>query len=128
VRKSLYFELKPVIVLLASGMPSSQEHRLLPHTAHYLLQALNALLSYDPSTVIRLVAALCRAGASLNYHFEGMAITEIVRFAQKVLADHKDVLKQTDAALYMGEVLDIFVRAGWPDALQLTFKLDEAVR
>ncbi len=36
--------------------------------------------------------------------------------------------KDPSIATALGEILDLFVRAGWPDALRLTFKLDQAMR
>jgi hypothetical protein len=57
-----------------------------------------------------------------------LAIDEVVKLVEHSLAGHKDELKDSSVATALGEILDIFVKAGWPEALQLTFKLDQAVR
>lgn len=126
-REQIYYELKPVITLLARG-PSKSPHRLLPHTAHYLLETLNGVLKYDPADVIKLGADICRAGSQFNYQFDQMAISEIVKLVEKMLADHMPLLRERDVADSVGSILDIFVRAGWPEAMQLTFRLDQVIR
>jgi hypothetical protein len=127
-RRTLYFELKPLIAFLAEGTATSVEHHLLPRTAHYLLQCLNGVLRYDPESIIKFASRVCKAASALSYQFDSMAISEVVKLVEQSLADHKQVLKDSSVAEALGEILDIFVRAGWPDALQLTFKLDQAVR
>lgn len=126
-RRSLYFELKPIVSALAEGSPTS-EHHLLPRTAHYVLQTLNGVVGYDPAAIIKLAAQVCNAASAFSYQFDAMAIREVVQLVDRSLADHKDTLKDPSVAGALGEILDIFVRAGWPDALQLTFKLDQAIR
>ncbi len=126
-RRGLYFELKPLIAALSRGHESS-EHHLLPRTAHYVLQTLNGVLPYDPGEVIKFASHACKAASALSYQFDSLAISEVVKLVEHSLADHKEELKDASVATALGEILDIFVRAGWPEALQLTFKLDQAVR
>ena len=64
----------------------------------------------------------------MSYQFDSLAVAEMVKLVGKVLADYKDILRDRDVANALGTILDIFVRAGWPQALQLTFSLDRAVR
>jgi hypothetical protein len=52
----------------------------------------------------------------------------VAKLVERVLADHKDVLRNPAAASAIGEMLDTFVTAGWPAAMTLTLRLDEAVR
>jgi hypothetical protein len=127
-RRDLYFELKPVIALLSLRPAIPGDHYLAPNAAHNLMQTLNAVFAYDPATVINYGAAVCRASARLNYHFDPSAIGEMVKLVEHVLADHRDLLQDTAVADAVGDMLDIFVRAGWPQAVQLTFKLDQAIR
>ena len=127
-QRDLYFELKPLITLVVHGDPKYHMHHLLPHTAHYLLELMNGVLQYDPAAVIVLAAQVAKAAAALDYHFDSLAIKEVVELVEQSLADHKELLKDPSVATALGEILDIFVRAGWPEALQLTFRLDQAVR
>jgi hypothetical protein len=127
VRAALYRELKPLLALLARG-PHESAHRLLPHAAHYLLETLNSVLKFDPADVIKLAAEICSAGSQFNYEFDQMAVGEIVKLVDRMLADYKSVLQEREVADSVGSILDIFVKAGWPEAMQLTFRLDQAVR
>lgn len=123
-----YFDIKPLLELLILRPPSVREHLLLPQTAHYLMQALNVVLPFDPVPVIAYAAAVCRASTKFSYQYDPLAIDEMTKLVERVLADHKDVLRNPEAANAIGEMLDTFVTAGWPAAMTLTFRLDEAIR
>jgi hypothetical protein len=92
------------------------------------METLNGVLKYDPSSVILFAAGVCRAASGLSYQFDAMAIAEMVSLVERVLADHKEVLRDNAVAKALGEMLDIFVKVGWPQAMRLTFRLDEAIR
>lgn len=128
IGRELYFELKPVLELLASPPVQPNMPYLLPETAHHLMEAFNSVLDYDPHTILKYAASVCKAGTAPGYAFDPMAMTESVKFAERVLADHRDTLGRTETATALGDVLDSFVKAGWPEAVRLAFKLDEAVR
>jgi hypothetical protein len=127
-RKALYFELKPVLEFLTVRRSLKGQHYLAPHTAHQLMQTLNVCLSFDPAPVIQFAAAVCRAASVMSYHFDSDSIQEIVKLVEHVLADHRDVLREPPIAKDLGEMLDLFVSASWPQAMSLTFRLDEAIR
>jgi hypothetical protein len=123
-----YFDIKPLLELLATSPLSTKEHLLLPQTAHYLMQTFNQVLQYDPVAVITYSAAVCRAATQFSYQYDPMAIDEMTKLVERVLADHKAVLRNPVAASAIGELLDTFVTASWPAAMTLTFRLDEAIR
>jgi hypothetical protein len=127
-RKDLYFELKPILGLLTLRAEIPGRHYLAPRTAHNLMETFNGVLSFDPAAVITYASAVCRASSALSYQFDPMAIGEMVNLVERVLADFKEVLRDTSIANALGDMLDIFVRAGWPQAMQLTFKLDNVIR
>lgn len=104
------------------------ENRPMVAWAHHLMETLNAVLDFDPAAVVEYAAAVCQAASGAGYHFDQMAISETVKLAQRVLADHKDILRARETATALGEVLDTFVKAGWPEAVRLAFTVDEAVR
>lgn len=127
-QKELYFEAKPVLSRIALKPDALQSHALPAHTAHYLMQLFSAVLRYDPSDVIVYAAGASVAGARLSYQFDSMAVGDLTRFVEQVFADHREVLRNDAAAAAIGELLDLFVAAGWPEAMQLTFRLDEIIR
>ena len=127
-RRVRYFELKPILELLTTRRNVPGPHYLAPHSAHYLMETMNFILPFDPESVVEYAAAICTAASAMSYQFDSMAISEAVKLVERVLADHKDVLRDNGAANALGTILDIFVRAGWPQALQLTFTLDQAIR
>lgn len=127
-RRHLYFAVKSVIELLTVRSTALGNHYLAPQTAHNLMVTLNGVLAYDPGPVITYAAAVCRASSPLKYQFDPMAIPVLVQFVERVLADHKDALRDTATVTALGEMLDTFAKASWPEAVQLTFRLDQALR
>jgi hypothetical protein len=91
------------------------------------MESFNKLLSYDPAHVLKLTARLI-TGRTFGYQFDSFAIGEFVKFSEKFLADHKELLRESTNALYFAEILDVFVSAGWPDATQIVTRLDAAIR
>ena len=56
-----------------------------------------------------------------------------MKFIQRALADHRDIFKsdagkESECFTALLEVLDLFVEAGWPEARQLTHRLEEIYR
>jgi limonene-1,2-epoxide hydrolase len=127
-RRSMYVQVKPLLALLSTRLDVPGDHYLAPDTAHHLMETFNSVLSFDPEDVVTYAAAVCRASAKLSYQYDALAVGEMVKLVERMLADHKEVLRRPEAARAIGEMLDIFVRAGWPQAIQLTFKLDRAIR
>jgi len=57
-----------------------------------------------------------------------MAVDVIVRIVERYLADHRDVFADPKRLSDLMDCLDAFVRAGWPAAQALTFRLAEIWR
>jgi hypothetical protein len=64
----------------------------------------------------------------MGYQSDQMAIAEVVRFAEIIMADHKEILKDPANAANFAFILDQFVEFGWPQAPQVLMELDAAVR
>ena len=125
-RVNLYTELKPLLQQLLQPEVNAEPVPLTPGTAYYLLQLMTGILDLDPVGTLAFAAATCVGGSYLNFQLDSMAKDEAVKLVDHALADHKDTLKQS--AESVGTLLDLFVRAGWSEALALTFRLDEAFR
>jgi hypothetical protein len=106
---------------------SEYRHPIGPSTAHNLMESFNKLLPYDPGQVLKLTARLI-TGRTFGYQFDSFAIGEFVKFSERLLADHKELLRESTNALYFAEILDVFVNAGWTDATQIVTRLDAAIR
>jgi hypothetical protein len=104
-----------------------------PHTAYHVVQTLHHLLPYSPEEVFLLAAESIRTSSTAGFQFESLAVPEVVKIVQRVLADHRDILQthngsEPPALTALLEVLDIFVEAGWPEARGLTHRLEEIYR
>jgi hypothetical protein len=98
-----------------------------PSTAHHLMESFNRLLPFDPQRILRLVWYLI-TGRTFGYQFDQMAIHEFAVFAERILADYKELLREQRSAVQFAEILDVFANAGWPEATRLVLRMDAAVR
>jgi hypothetical protein len=120
-------ELDPIWRLLLG--PTGPQHKgLLPaSTTHHLVELFRTTVCYDPARVLQLTADLFK-GFNMGYQSDQKAIGEVVRFAEIIMADHKEILKDPTNAANLAFILDQFVEFGWPQATQVLMKLDTAVR
>jgi hypothetical protein len=125
-REGLYRDIKPLfgkVILISTDM--LQGGLIIGHTAHYFMQTLNACLEYDPKDILAMVTKITELSRSTGYTFDSMAIREVVSLTEKLLADHRDLLTQSDSFDQLIFLLDTYMQSGWNDALELLWKLDE---
>jgi len=96
---------------------------------HAVLETLEALVAADPTRIFRQVRALVEAGRMGGYLGESSALRLVVRIIERYLADYR-YLFQTDVALRQDliDILNLFIEAGWPEALRFAARLDEIFR
>jgi hypothetical protein len=100
-----------------------------PSIIHHLVGTLEFFMDVDPRNVLIRIVTIVKAGKSGGYQYESLAADLIVRFANRVFADFRSMFQDhQDVRKAMVELLDIFVEAGWPQAIQLTYRLDEIFR
>lgn len=104
-----------------------------PHTAYQLIQTLQHQLDCAPEQSFLLAAKSIRNSAKAGFQFESLAVGEVVKLIQRVLADYPDLFKpqqgrDSECLSALLEVLDLFVEAGWAEARQLTHRLEEIYR
>ena len=126
-RKKLFRELEPIWKLLLGPIGPQHKGLLAAQTTQHLMELFRTTVSYDPAYVLQLAADLFK-GFNMGYQSDPMSIGEIVKFAEIILADHKEILKEPTNAANLASILDQFVEFGWPQAMQLLMKLDSAVR
>jgi hypothetical protein len=104
-----------------------------PHTAYQLVQALQHVLPCAPRDVFLLAAKSIRSSAAGGFHYDHLAVGEVVKLIQRALADHRDLFRsgtdqESECLSALLQVLDLFVEAGWAEARQLTHRLEEIYR
>jgi hypothetical protein len=100
-----------------------------PHTAHAVIETLAFFVPLDPMGVLRLIAQSIKASADHNYQYEPLAEDLVVKTVERYLAEFRPLLREDpEGNVALMEILDIFVRVGWPRALQLTYRLSDIYR
>jgi hypothetical protein len=104
-----------------------------PHTAYHLIQTFEYLLPFAPREIFLLAAQSIRSASTAGFQNESLAAGEVVKLVQRTLADHRDIFhsvggQESECLAALLEVLDVFVEAGWPQARQLTHRLEEIYR
>jgi hypothetical protein len=126
-RSMLFDEVLPLYSSLCEQNRPKQRRPIAATTTHHIVQTFSVVVSYHPEVVLDLTASLL-TGMTLGYEFDSMAIGEVVKLTEVVLADHKDILSKAPNAANLGTILDVFLSAGWPEATRLVMRLENAVR
>ncbi len=123
-----YRKTRPILdAIVAFGRPSDGGG-LLPSTAHRFMGFLNLVLPYDPVGVLGLAAAVTVAAVPGRYHLDALAVEDVVRLVDTVLADFRGDVASGAGLEHLLTLLDVFADAGWTEALQLVWRLDEVYR
>src|SRR5439155_26975032 len=100
-----------------------------PHTAQPMVQTLYHLLPCSPREVFLLATRSIRSSATAGFHYESLAVGDVVKLIQRALADHREIFQNdSDCLAALLETLDFFLEAGWSEARQLTHRLEEIYR
>jgi hypothetical protein len=92
------------------------------------MQLLNGMLKYDPQLILRLAADVIESSKRYDYNLDRLAMQEVVKLVESLLADYREDIQDDRSVTHLLNVLDAFVQAGWPDALNLVWRLDEVYR
>ena len=96
---------------------------------HNVLEILANYVAIDPRWVFVAAVRAVRHGESKGYQFESLAESLVVGLVRRYLADYRALFRQdSECRDGLTEVLNIFVRAGWPAAIELTYRLEEIFR
>ena len=97
-------------------------------TAHYFMRLLTSFLSCNPKEVLHLAAGVVKSSEPFGYNLDSIAVRDVVEFVEIVLADHRDKMRDGEALEDLLNLLDMFAKTGWTDALKLVWRLDEVFR
>ncbi len=120
-KERFYREAGPILDELAEvGLPS---------LAHHLLETLETFIPLDPRGVFLRIGRVVRGGQKGGYQYESLAADLMVRLVEQYLAEHRALLREEEECRRtLLEILDTFVKAGWPSAHRLTYRLEEIFR
>ena len=98
-----------------------------PGITHRLVETLAHLAEHDPKRVLLAVHHAVAPGH--GYQYESLAVDLIVGLMQRYLVDYRHlVTNDEDALTTFRELIEVFVRAGWPSAITLAYQLPDAFR
>ena len=128
LRCRFYDQVKPIMEKVIA-LPQDRENGVtFAKTAGYFIQTLTSFLSCNPKEVLHFAVRIARSSESSGYSFDSFAVKNYVNFVEIVLADYRGEVRDGEALEDLLNILDIFVRAGWSDALRLVWRLDEIFR
>ncbi len=100
-----------------------------PSTHHHLVELYEFLIPGDPPGVLDALHALLTGQAAREgYHFEGLAMSVIVRIITRYIADHRSIFEDEARRSGLVAILRLFSDAGWPEALKLLYDLPDLIR
>ena len=124
-----YSLVKPLLAKLIDRTVGDDGRVLLPaSTAHHLMRLFNIVLTCDPREVLHMAALAAKASRRTSYNFDSLAIKDIVDLVEVILADYRQEVRDERSLADLVALLDVFVDAGWPEALNLVWRLDEVYR
>ena len=128
LRRDYYDQVKPLMQQVIAFAQDSASGIMFAPTAHYFMQLLKSFLSCNPKEVLHLAAGVVRSSEPFGYNLDGLAVRDIVEFVEIVLADHRNEVRDGEALEDLLNLLDLFAKIGWSDALKLVWRLDEVFR
>ncbi len=127
LRCRFYIEVKPLmeqVIAFAEG----ENGLMFARTAHYFMQLLTSFMTCNPKEVLHLAEGVARSSERFGYNLDSLAVEEVVKFVEIILADHREEVRDGQGLEDLLNLLDIFAKTGWSDALRLVWRLDEVFR
>ncbi|MEA5425406.1 NACHT domain-containing protein [Arcicella lustrica] len=123
-----YFFAKPLLEKILGISRQLKGGHMQGHSAHYFIEIMGEVLRFDARFSLATTSEITTMAVGTNYTFDYSAIQEVVKYTERLLADHKSMLTEPQAFAQIMNLLNIYVRSGWPVALDLLWKLDEIFR
>jgi hypothetical protein len=128
VREKLFRDSIPVLQKVLSFGNNPSTGFLLAPTAHYFMQLLNGVVKFDPPLVLSLAAQVVNFSRRFNYNLDSLAAREAVKLIESLLTDYRDQIQEETSIRNLLDILDAFTEVGWPEAVNLVWRLDEIYR
>lgn len=123
-----YFFIKPILEKILVISRQLGGGYMQGHSAHHFIEIMGEALRFDPRYSLATTSEIAAMAAGTNYTFDPSAIREVVKYTERLFTDHKSMLTEPEAFAQIMNLLNIYVRSGWPEALDLLWKLDEIFR
>ncbi len=129
IRCHFYEEVKPLMQQVIDFADDSETGIMFASTAHDFIQVLTSFLICNPKEVIHFVELVAKSSERFGYNLDSIAVKDIVDFVEIVLADYRHEVRDDEESLeHLLNLLDLFAKTGWSDALNLVWRLDEVFR
>ncbi len=127
-RRIYYYKVKPLLELILEFASDKNNGLMFAPTAHRFMELLNGVLEFDPKGVLYMAAKVVKSAELYNYHLDQLALKDVISLAETMLADYKNYLHEDDSLNDLLDLIDIFAKTGWPQAIKLVWRLDEVFR
>ena len=128
LRRDYYNEVKPLMQQVIAFAQDPASGIMFAPTAYYFMQLLGSFLGCNPKEVLHLAAGVVKSSEQFGYTLDTLAVMEVVEFVEIVLADYRHEVQDGEALEDLLNLLDLFAKIGWTDALKLVWRLDEVFR
>lgn len=128
LRRDYYNEVKPLMQQVIDFAQNPERGMMFAPTAHYFMQLLKSFLGCNPKEVLHLATGVVKSSEPFGYNFDSIAVHDVVEFVEIVLADYRHEVRDGEALEDLLNLLDLFAKIGWSDALKLVWRLDEVFR
>lgn len=114
-------EAEPLIKLLSATPVAG--------VAHHLIQLCERVIDQRPQqTLLTVRDIITQVGAQSGYTADILGVGTCVTFVERILADHRSLLRSPDNLTALRQICDAFIDAGWPQAHQLVFGIEQIFR
>ena len=123
-----YDEVKPLMKQVIEFAQDRETGIMFAGTAHHFMRLLTSFLSCNPEEVLHLAAGVAKSSEPAGYTLDSLAVGDVVELVEIVLADHRHEVRDGEGLDDLLNLLDLFAKTGWPEALRLIWHLDEIFR
>ncbi|MFJ7297807.1 NACHT domain-containing protein [Streptomyces collinus] len=97
--------------------------------AHHLVELSERMIDHRPQqTLLTVRDIVTQVGAQSGYTADTLGVGACVTFVERILADHRSLLRSPDNLTALRQICDAFIDAGWPQAHKLVFGIEQIFR
>ena len=120
LKRRFYKEVKPIMEQVIDFADDPKTGVMFASTAHDFMRVLHSFLRCNPKEVLYFAERVAKSSESYGYNLESLAVEDVVKLVELVLADYRRELRKDDDFLKsLLNLLDLFAKTGWSDALKL---------